>query len=88
MMVKENQGAIRNRFKIILAEKEVRDGKRYTYLDIQAATGIATSTLTDWAKGKTRYASFDTLAALCHFFECKPGDLLEYLPPSEVIPEE
>jgi DNA-binding Xre family transcriptional regulator len=72
------RGTIRNRFKIKLAEKETRDGRSYTYLAIQAATGIATSTLTDWAKGRTRYFSAETLAALCEFFECVPGDLLEY----------
>jgi DNA-binding Xre family transcriptional regulator len=74
------KGTIRNRFKILLAEKETREGRKYTYLAIQAETGIATSTLTDWARGRTRYYSADTLAALCAFFECVPGDLLEYVP--------
>lgn len=75
------KGTIKNRFKIKLAEKETREERRYTYLAIQAETGIATSTLTDWAKNRTRYYSADTLAALCDFFDCQPGDLLEYASP-------
>lgn len=80
------KGTIRNRFKIALAEKETREGRRYTYLEIQAATGIATSTLTDWARGRTKYFSADTLAGLCAFLDCLPGDLLEYVPGGEPTP--
>jgi putative transcriptional regulator len=86
MMVKINLGSIRNRFKIVLAEKEVKDGRRYSYRDIQEITGVAASTLTDWAQGKARFIAVDTLAALCHFLECRPADLLEYLPPED-LPE-
>jgi putative transcriptional regulator len=88
MMVKENQGVIRNRLKVLIAQKEISDGRNYSYADIQAATGIAVSTLVDWAKGRAKYYAGDTLAALCNFFDCKPGDLLEYLAPSEVTTEE
>ncbi len=79
-------GTIRSRFKIALATKEVRDGRKYPYRDIEAATGIATSTLTDWAKGagKQKHIALDTLAALCAFLECTPADLLEYIPPVAV----
>lgn len=87
MMVRENLGYIRNRFKIVLAEKETRDKRSYSYREICAITGIATSTLTDWAKGNAKYYAGDTLAALCHFLECKPGDLLEYIPPAETVTE-
>ena len=78
-----NPGQIRNRLKIEIAEKESRDGKRYTYRDIHTITGIATSTLSDWVKGGVRLLAVDTLAALCAFLECTPGDLLKYVPPVE-----
>lgn len=81
-MVKSNLGSIRNRFKIKLAEKETRDNARYTYRYISAVTGIAASTLTDWSNNRLRFVATDTLAALCSFLGCKPGDLLEYIPPS------
>ena len=81
MMVKENIGAVRNRLKVLIAQKEITDGRNYSYSDIQAATGVAVSTLVDWARGRSKYYAGDTLAALCFFFGCQPGDLLEYVPP-------
>ena len=84
-MVKDNQGLIRLRFRVVLAQKETRDGKSYSYEAIKHETGIATSTLTDWAKGRARFIAVDTLAALCKFLECQPGDLLEYLPPESHV---
>ena len=73
-------GTIRNRLKIALAEKETRDGKRYTYRELQTLTGVSTSTLTDWARGHVKHISIDALAAMCAFLECTPADLLEYIP--------
>lgn len=82
-MVKQNLGYIRNRFKVALAQKEIKDGRKYSYESIKEATGIAASTLTDWSSGKVRFIAVDTLAALCHFLECSPADLLEYVIPGE-----
>lgn len=81
-MAVENLGAVRNRLKILIAEKEISDGRNYSYADIQAATGVAVSTLVDWTRGRSRHYAGETIAALCHFFGCKPGDLLEYIPPT------
>ena len=71
---------IRNRFKILLAQKESRDGRNYSYDDIYQATGISPTTITSYAKG--RVARFDevTLIKLCDFLECDLGDLLIYPP--------
>jgi putative transcriptional regulator len=73
-------GKIINRFKILLAEKEVKDGRSYSYRAIQAATGIAASTLSALANNATTRYDAGTLAALCTFFSCQPGDLLIYEP--------
>lgn len=70
-------GSIKIRFNILLAEKEYRDGRKYTYADIHDATGLATSTITDWAQGNVRYISTSTLGSLISFFNCEIGDLLE-----------
>lgn len=79
-MTDHNLGKIRNRLRIVLAEKEVMDGRKYTLEEIKQATGIAISTLVDWKKGNVKNLNVETLAALCFFFECKPGDLIEYVP--------
>lgn len=73
-------GTIRNRLRVVIAQKELQDGRKYTYKNIQEITGIATSTLIDWTKGRARLISVETLATLCDFLECTPGDLLEYIP--------
>lgn len=85
MMVKPNVGTVRNRLKILIAQKEIKDGRNYSYADIQAVTGVAVSTLVDWAKGRAKFYAGDTVAALCFFFECQPGELLEYVPATESL---
>lgn len=81
-MVKGSPGTIRNRFRVLIAEKEHRDGRSIPYTEIQQLTGIATSTLSAWASQRVVRYDADTLAALCAYLECTPGDLLEYLPPT------
>jgi putative transcriptional regulator len=83
-MVKENFGIIRNRFKILLAEKEHREARSLPYTVIQQETGIATSTLSAWAGQRTARFDAPTLAALCAYFDCQPGDLLEFVPSEQI----
>ncbi len=77
---KQAGGSFTFRFKVLLAEKELRDGRKYTYSEVRDLTGVATSTLTDWARGDVKYVALSTLAALCVFFECGTADLLEFIP--------
>jgi len=74
------QGRIYTRFKILLAEKEVRDQRKYTYEDIKETIGIATSTLSAYAQNKESVKAYKktTLAKLCTFFECEIADLIVY----------
>ena len=74
---------IRNRFKILLAQKEVRDGREYTYNDIREETGISSNTIANYAKNRvTRFDSV-TLMKICDFLECELGELLVYPPRDE-----
>lgn len=72
---------IRNRFKILLAQKEARDGRSYTYEDIYRETGISPTSLTNYAKNRVSRFDGVTLTALCDWLECEIADLLVY-PPS------
>lgn len=74
---------IRNKFRILLAEKETRDGKTISYRDVQRETGIDASTLSDWANNAVKRYDADKLAALCEYFGCGVGDLIEYSPPPQ-----
>lgn len=78
-MVKSNSGRIRIRLRVLIAAKEHRDERKWSYTDINAATGVGTSTLTKWANDEAEYLDRGTLAALCKFFECGPGEVLEYV---------
>lgn len=69
---------IKNRFKILLAQKETRDGRRYTYEDIYKATGVGPATIANYAKGTVTRFDAKTLVLFCDFLECDLSKLLEY----------
>ena len=72
--------AIRNRFKILLAEKETHDGRSYTYEQISAATGLSPTTITSYARGRVSRFDESTLVTLCDWLDCELSDLIEYPP--------
>jgi putative transcriptional regulator len=48
--------------------------------DVAEQTGIAVNNLSILKTNKARAIRFSTLEALCKVLQCKPGDLLEYIP--------
>lgn len=71
---------LKNRVKILIAEKEIKEGRKLTYRTIAKETGISTSTLTAYVNQKINRFDTPTIEALCKYFSCQPGDLLEYIP--------
>lgn len=73
-------GRIYTRFKVLLAEKEIRDGRSYTYSYIKSKTGVAASTLSAYAQNKQSVKAYkkSTMARLCEFLDCEVGDLIVY----------
>jgi putative transcriptional regulator len=65
---------IRLRIHVMMAERNV------TARDIAARIGLSETQLSLLRTGKVRGLRFDTLAKLCHVFECQPGELIEYEP--------
>lgn len=86
-MAQPDVGTLRTRLKILMAEKQGKDGRRVTYADIGAATGIAPSTLSEFANQHVTRYDERTIASLCFFFGCQPGDVLEYVPPVQERPK-
>ena len=80
---KKQVGEIRNRFKVLLLQKAAAEGERISLGQVALATGINISTLSAWLNNRVTRYDADKLAALCDFFRCKPGELLEYIPPDE-----
>lgn len=63
-------------FRRLLAEKEVRENRRITQVEVASATGLSRQTLGPWLDGSIQFIRLDTLASMCVFLDCAPGDLL------------
>jgi putative transcriptional regulator len=46
--------------------------------ELAAAIGITEANLSLLKRGKVKGVRFETLAAICSYLNCQPGDLLEY----------
>ena len=46
--------------------------------ELAQAVGITEANLSLLKRGKVKGVRFETLAAICDYLECQPGDLLEY----------
>ena len=52
--------------------------KRMTKEALRVELGLAPSTMAKMGKGE--YVSLEVLHRLCQYFNCQPGDLIEYVP--------
>lgn len=77
---------IRLKLKELLAEESFRRGERVRLEDVAAATGIHRATLSALSNPKGCNTSTDNLDRLCHFFQCKIEDLVEYVPSDPPAP--
>ncbi|WP_294238147.1 helix-turn-helix transcriptional regulator [uncultured Sphingomonas sp.] len=59
---------------VMLARRKVRSK------ELAEAIGITESNLSLLKSGKVKGVRFATLAAICRYLECEPGDLLGYEP--------
>lgn len=75
---------IHNRFKVLLAQKELRDGRKYTYEDIYNLTGVAPKTIGKYVNNEVARFDSVTITALCDWLDCNLNDLLIYPIPPEV----
>jgi len=54
--------------------------RRMKLKDLAEATGLAVNNLSILKTNKARAIRFSTLNNLCKALNCKPGDLIEYVP--------
>lgn len=59
---------------VMLARRKVKS------YELARAIGITESNLSLLKSGKVRGVRFSTLAAICRYLECEPGDILGYEP--------
>lgn len=71
---------LRIKFRQLLDDKAFRDRRQITLNEVSAATGIGRATLTRIVNIPGYNATTTNLDALCRYFSCTAGELLEYVP--------
>jgi DNA-binding Xre family transcriptional regulator len=68
-------------FKRLLADKEFREKRTITLIEIAEETGISRVTLSKIANSRGDYnTTSDNIEKLCLYFECTPNDLMAIVP--------
>jgi putative transcriptional regulator len=67
----------------LLSEKQFKEGRRITLIEVSEATGINRMTLSKMINHKSYSTVTDNLDKLCIFFNCKIEDLIEHVPEQE-----
>jgi putative transcriptional regulator len=57
---------------VVMAQRKVRSK------DLAQAIGITEANLSLLKRGKVKGVRFETLAAICDYLRCQPGDILEF----------
>lgn len=71
---------LRFRIKELLAEKEFRERRVITLLEVARDTGMNRMTLSKLANHPGATTVSDNLDKLCSYFDCQIGDLVVYIP--------
>ena len=64
----------------MLAEKQFSGGQRVTISELSEATGINRGTLSKMVNQKGYSTVTGNIDQLCKFFNCKVGDIMEFIP--------
>ena len=62
-----------------IADKEFKERRRITAIEISEATGINRMTLSKLMNKHGANVQTDVLERLCRYFECRVEDLVEYV---------
>ena len=62
------------RLDVMIALRKVRSK------ELAEAVGITEQNISLLKSGKVKGVRFDTLARICEYLDCQPGDILEYVP--------
>lgn len=84
--IRYDRQMIRLKLKELLAEASFRRGERILLDELAAKTGIHRATLSSLSSPRGCNTSTDNLDRLCHFFDCKIEDLVEYIPSEPPAP--
>ena len=68
--------AVRSRLRVLLAEKETREGRSISLREVVRVADVPISTVMGLANNTLREIPVDALGALCRYLDCDVGDLL------------
>lgn len=77
----EKPKMITNRFGILLAEKRIKEKRNIPLSEVADKTLIARTSLFSWANNTVTRYDERVIDALCEYFNCGVGDLLEWKRP-------
>lgn len=72
---------IRFKLRERIADKEFKEGRRITLIEVAEVTGIGRITLSRMLN-RGAVVRTDTLDKLCEYFECRIDELVEFIPGS------
>ena len=75
---------IRFRLREMIVDREFREGRRTTLVEIAQGTGIQRTTLSRISGQRGYNTTTDNIDKLCRFFGCSIDKLMEYVPDEEV----
>jgi len=67
---------LQNRLKELMAEKGRRERRKITQTLAAEETGLSRYTIDHWARNEVTRMDYETVAILCTYLNCQPGDLL------------
>jgi DNA-binding Xre family transcriptional regulator len=70
--------AIKNRIKILIAEKEIMENRKLTMRIIAQEAGVSTNSLVAYTNQDVVRFDAVVLDAFCKYFNCGVGDILFY----------
>ncbi len=70
--------AIKNRLKVLIAEKEIREHRKLTLRIISQEAGVSTNSLTAYNNQNVIRFDAPILDAFCKYFNCDVGAILFY----------
>ena len=68
---------VNSRLKLLVAEKELRERRSLGIRTITAESGASRSTVERLLNNTIRRVPLDDLGALCSYFNCEVGDILQ-----------
>jgi putative transcriptional regulator len=70
---------VNNRFAVLLAEKQVKERRNISLVEVAEATGVSRQALYKWENNSINRFEMRVVNSLCKYFGVQIGDLFEYI---------